>query len=86
VRHIVFSSPSVGYLAHSTTAPAGRILRTINGGFSWYVLPEASGFSIPANDYVAKLAPCENEVNLIYGGGLAGNETDGFLVKASAAL
>lgn len=81
VRDIVFSSDSVGYLAHSTAAPAGRILRTISGGNSWYVAPESTAV-IPTNDYVASLAPCA-DVNVIYGGGLAGNAVDGFMVKGS---
>ncbi len=83
VRDIKFATPTVGYLAHSTTVPAGRILRTIDGGFSWYVLPEQAGVTIPANDYVAKLAVCDTDANTFYGGGLAGNATDGFLVKGT---
>lgn len=81
VRDLVFSTPSVGYMAHSTAAPAGRVLRTIDGGFSWYVLPEGSG-SIPANDYVASLAVCDDP-NVVYGGGLGDNAVDGFLVKGA---
>jgi photosystem II stability/assembly factor-like uncharacterized protein len=81
VRDIVFASDSVGYLAHSTSAPAGRILRTISGGNSWYVAPESTAV-IPTNDYVGALAACA-DVNTIFGGGLAGNATDGFLVKGS---
>ena len=83
VRDIKFATKAVGYMAHSTAALAGRILRTIDGGNSWYVMPEAAGFSIPANDYVAALAACTEEANLVYGGGLADNWTDGFLVKAA---
>lgn len=81
VRDIKFVTPSVGYLAHSTSAPAGRILRTIDGGYSWYVLPEGAG-AIPTNDYVSSLALCDDP-NIVFGGGLAGNAVDGFLVKAS---
>lgn len=81
VRDLVFPTPSVGYMAHSTAAPAGRILRTIDGGYSWYVLPEGTG-SIPTNDYVGKLAVCVDP-NIVFGGGLGGNAVDGFLVKAA---
>lgn len=81
VRDIRFSTPSVGYMAHSTSTPAGRILATIDGGNSWYVLPEAAGLTIPTNDYVGSLAVCDSNPNVMYGGGLAGNGTDGFLVK-----
>lgn len=82
VRDIVFATPTVGYLAHSTAAPAGRILRSVDGGNSWYVLPEGTG-SIPVNDYVAALAVSGDCPNIVYGGGLAGNAIDGFLVKGS---
>lgn len=81
VRDIVFTTPSVGYMAHSTATPAGRIFRTIDGGYSWYLLPEGTG-SIPTNDYVGSLAVC-NDPNIVFGGGLAGNAVDGFLVKAA---
>lgn len=81
VRDIVFVTPSVGYMAHNIAGPAGRILRTINGGYSWYVMPEKTG-AIPANDYVAQLAVC-GDANIVYGGGLAANGTDGFLVKGA---
>ena len=81
VRDIVFVTPSVGYMAHSTAAPAGRILRTTDGGYSWYVIPEGTG-NIPANDYVAQLALC-GDPNIVFGGGLADNAVDGFIVKAA---
>ncbi len=80
VRDIVFATPSVGYMAHNTAAPAGRVLRTIDGGHSWYVMPE-SGASIPANDYVESLASCDP--NVVFGAGLADNASDGFMVKAA---
>ncbi len=81
VRDIVFTTPSVGYMAHSTAAPAGRILRSTNGGSTWYVLPEGAG-AIPTNDYVSTLAVCDDP-NVVFGGGLGGNAVDGFLVKAA---
>ena len=81
VRDIQFATPSVGYMAHNTTTPAGRIFRTLDGGYSWYLLPEGAG-SIPNNDYVKSLAVC-NEPNIVYGGGLGDNAVDGFLVKAA---
>lgn len=81
VRDIVFTTASVGYMAHSTAGPAGRILRTIDGGYSWYVMPEGTG-AIPTNDYVSELAVCDDP-NIVFGGGLGGNAVDGFLVKAA---
>lgn len=84
VRDITFATPTVGYMAHDTSAsgtPRGRILRTIDGGFSWYVAPEQAGLSIPNNDRINALAACSEDPNLVFGGGLADDATDGFLVK-----
>jgi photosystem II stability/assembly factor-like uncharacterized protein len=81
VGAIKFASPTVGYLAHATSTPKGRILRTINGGFSWYVLPEGKG-TMPANNRINALAVCP-DMNKVYGGGLASNGTDGILVAGS---
>lgn len=83
VRDISFSTNTVGYMAHDTAAPAGRILRTIDGGFSWYVLPEAAGLSIPVNDQISALAACSENPNLVFGAGLAGNGIDGIIVKVA---
>lgn len=82
VRDIKFATPTVGYMSHSTATPAGRIFRTIDGGFSWYVLPEGTG-SIPANDRVTALAACGEDPNVVFGGGLGDNAIDGFLVKGN---
>ena len=82
VRHIAFSNPTVGYLAHDTAANAGRILRTIDGGNSWYVAPE-SNLTIPENDAINKVAPCTDNPNVVYGGGLGGGGADGIIVKGA---
>lgn len=82
VYDIKFSTPTVGWMAHATAAPAGRILRTIDGGYSWYVAPE-NNTSIPTNDAVKALALCTDNVNVVYGAGLAGNAVDGFVVKGA---
>lgn len=81
VHDLSFASRNVGYMAHSTATPAGRILRTTNGGFSWVVLPEQAGQVIPANDQVSTLAACIDDVNVVFGGGIADDGVDGFLVK-----
>jgi len=83
VRDIKFVSQMVGYMAHDTASPAGRILRTLDGGYQWYTLPESTTVTFPTNDRVNKLAACFEDRNVVYGGGLAGNATDGFLVKVS---
>lgn len=82
VRHITFPTPTVGYLAHDTATPAGRILRSIDGGNSWYVLPEGTT-TLPANDRINAIAACAENPNLAFGGGLADDAIDGILVKAS---
>jgi len=86
IRDIVFATPTVGYLAHNNAAPdQGRILRTIDGGYSWYVLPEGAG-AIPDNDRVNALAAVGECPNVVYGGGLAAaGAGDGFFVKGAAA-
>lgn len=83
VRNISFATPTVGYMAHDTAAPVGRILRTIDGGFSWYVLPEQSGLTLPDNDRINAVAACSEDPNLVFGAGLGANAVDGILVKAS---
>jgi photosystem II stability/assembly factor-like uncharacterized protein len=80
VYDIAFPTRSVGFLAHATATPAGRILRSYDGGYSWLIVPEATGKILPANDYVAAIATCPQDVNYIVGVGLADNGTDGFLV------
>lgn len=83
VRSIAFATDSVVYMAHSTTAPAGRIFRSYDGGYSWKILPEGNQL-LPANDYVAKLATCAYDPNFVVGAGLADDASDGFLVVGVA--
>jgi hypothetical protein len=79
VKDIVFASMQVGYMAHTSAGGLGRILRTVNGGASWYVAPEGSG-SVPTNDDLNALAVCSN-VNRVFAGGI--NGSDGILVKGA---
>lgn len=80
VQNVVFTTPTVGYMAHST-GTAGRVLRSVDGGYSWYVAPEGST-SIPANDRINKIAACDN-VNTLFAGGLGDNAVDGILIKGA---
>lgn len=85
VRDIAFSNGTVGWLAHSMVVGAnerGRILRTVNGGYSWYVSPEDVGQTIPTNTYIGKLGACVDP-NKIFGGGLGATPTSGMLVLGS---
>ena len=76
---IMFANDTVGYLAHTTAAGVGRILRTTNGGYDWVVLPEGVG-SLPANDRVRAVAACRHDPDFVVGAGLGDNGTDGYLV------
>lgn len=83
VRDVAFATDSVMYLAHSTSAVAGRILRSYDGGFQWQILPEGDQL-LPANDYVGALATCKYDPNFVVGAGLADDAADGYLVVGSA--
>lgn len=84
VKAVKFSNDTVGYMSHATATTRGRMLKTLDGGQSWYVLPDAN-FTMPLNDGLNDLAVCSYDPNIVFGGGLADNATDGFLVKGSAA-
>lgn len=83
VKDIKFANGTVGYMSHTTAAGVGRLFRTIDGGFSWYVLPEQAGLSIPDNDGLNRIAACSENLNLAFAGGLGANATDGILVKVA---
>jgi photosystem II stability/assembly factor-like uncharacterized protein len=84
ISSIKFSNDTVGYMAVTVAGPAGKILRTIDGGHSWYVLPESGAGSIPANEAINVVAPCKENVNLVFGGGLEAT-TVGVIVKAEGS-
>lgn len=79
VDDIFFANNSVGYLAHATTTPAGRIFRTYDGGYSWQALPESVG-TIPANDRINAVSGCYYDVNFLVGVGLADDGADGVVI------
>lgn len=82
IGDIQFATNMIGYMAHNLPTPAGRMLRTVDGGFTWYIAPEGN-LDLPANDKINALAVCAADPNRVYGGGLADNETDGYLVKGA---
>ena len=82
VRDIVWASDTVGYMAHDLATPAGRILRTVSGGYQWTVLPDGTS-SLPANDHINSLAVCEREANVLYAGGLGDDAADGIILKGT---
>lgn len=79
IHDIQFSNENVGFVAHATTAPLGRILETINGGNTFIVAPRGSGV-LPANDQVTALATCREDQNFVVGVGLADDASDGYIV------
>lgn len=83
VDKIVWVNETVGFIAAQSAGPVAKILRTIDGGYSWYVVPEAAGGTIPTADYFNDIAVCDKEPNKAFFGGLAGNASDGILVKGS---
>lgn len=83
VHDIVFATDSVAYLAHATTTPAGRVLRSYDGGYSWNILPEGTSV-MPANDQVNRLATCA-DANKFIAGGLADDGADGIMLIGQPA-
>lgn len=83
IEDIVWASNMVGYISH-TLNTRGRVLRTVSGGHSWYVMPEGNG-TVPTADKFNSLAVCQREVNVLFAGGLADNAADGILIKGSAS-
>lgn len=81
IRDIKFATRTVGYMAHDTAAGVGRIFRTINGGYSWYALPEGSG-TLPTHEYTKAIAACADNPNVVYAGGLKSG-SDGVIIKLS---
>lgn len=86
VRHVVFANGSVGYMAHDTAALVGRVFRTIDGGYSWYLVPEAAG-TFPTNRKINRIAVPDSSgpnaaSNLAYAGGLL-DANDGILVRVA---
>jgi photosystem II stability/assembly factor-like uncharacterized protein len=82
-RAIAFSNQSIGFLSHDTTTPRARIFRTFDGGYSWIAIPEDTG-TMPAADAVNALAVCSEDPNVCFGGGLADDGSDGFIVACLA--
>lgn len=79
VTDIKFSTRMVGWMTHILSG-AGRLLRTVDGGHSWYVTPEGSG-TMPSNERLNSIAVCVN-ANHVYVGGLD-TGTDGIIVEAA---
>jgi len=85
IYDIAFSTDSIGYLAAATSTPRGRILRTFaDGGGAgssggWVILPEGVQ-ALPLSDAIYAVAACNHDENLVVGGGLADDGSDGILM------
>lgn len=82
IDKIAFATRTVGYIA-GHTATAGKILRTVNGGNTWYALPEQTGVSLPTNLQLNDIAPCGETPNVLWAGGVKALSGDGLLVKGA---
>lgn len=83
VYDVVFINRNVGYLAHTTTVPKGRVLRTVDGGYSWSVTPERLGSAgIPTNQRLNCVLASPFDENYYVAGGL-GVSTDGIIIQAA---
>lgn len=82
VYDIAFNTDTVGVMSHSTSGLVARLLRTIDGGRTWYVLPEGTG-SIPSSSQLNSIAACIDDPNIVYAGGLEVAGGDGMLIKAA---
>lgn len=82
VRDLVFANNTVGFLSHDTALNVGRVLRTIDGGYDFYVLPEGAG-TIPTARKFNSLAACRENPNVAFAGGLGNGATDGIVLKLS---
>jgi len=86
IDDVAFSNDAVGYVAHATASPRGRILRTHSGGGGsgevggWYILPETGKGTMPYSDRFNALAACKHDVNFVVGVGLADDGADGIIV------
>ena len=82
IDDIQFSTRSVGYIAGRAGAVA-KLLRTISGGKSWYVLPEAAGITLPSASQFNAIAACGDDPNVVFAGGVKTAGGDGIIVKGA---
>lgn len=85
VTDIQFASNLVGYMAHTDATPKGYILRTIDGGATWYRLPGKAnvGVVFPTNAGLNAIAACRDDVNVVFAAGVKTADGDGIAIKAA---
>jgi photosystem II stability/assembly factor-like uncharacterized protein len=79
VWDIAFATDSIGYISHATATPAGQLLQSTDGGYSWHAVP-TGGNTLPANDRLTAIAACTADPGLVVGGGLGDNGADGVII------
>lgn len=88
VQDIVFATQEVGYISHSTTVPAARLLTTWDGGEDW-TTTNPRILNWPVFDHAYRLATPVTKsgiaANNLAVAGLAGNGTDGIILLGVAA-
>jgi len=82
VHDIAFPTASIMFVSHASATPAGRLLRSYDGGYSLNILPEGVG-SLPANDRFTAIAVCGNDPNFVVAVGLADNASDGIIIRGA---
>jgi hypothetical protein len=82
IDEIEFHDETVGYMSARVGATDGRIFRTIDGGMTWYEMPEGTTGQLADNDRINSLAVCKDP-NIVWGAGLNADGTTGFMAKAS---
>lgn len=85
IGDIVFVTNEVGYFAYNDTAHLrGYVYRSIDGGYSWYRLPEGTLAWPTARTMTSLAVPdAEGRENVLLCGGLAIDANDGILIKAA---
>lgn len=87
VKALAFSTAIVGYAVHNVGG-RGYLLRTIDGGNSWYRLSERAGINLPNNVHLNALAVVGPDFkwgpNRAEVGGLAVGGLDGIMIQVAA--
>lgn len=83
INDIAFSNDTVGFMARVNSSGKAQIQRTIDGGHRWYVVPEDNSAFVAADELNA-LAVCPYDPNVVFGGGLADDASDGVIIKGVA--
>lgn len=82
VNKVWFPTRTVGYMAHQTAGSVGRLFRTVNGGYSWYLLPE-DGSTFPSSTIINDVIGCSGNPNIAFAGGLDSGGSDGLFLKVA---